>query len=146
MAENPVATSDVFRKIYDQWYDAINTKNWSFFEDMVAEDYNLSFHAFPGVAMNREQFLESERKIAMIRAETIDVHVHTIGKTTVTIWVIRMHEERLSGAPVTSGVEFTDPEDYGDYVSGTTMVLMHSWRNVDGKWKLFDHHVLGPAE
>ena len=136
--------SDVFRKLYDEWITALQQRNYRWFEDHVAEDFSCSAHPYPGLAMNKAQFLEGEKKIETLRAETLRVHAHAVGNITVTTWIIRVDEEKLSGALAVPG--FPSPQELGDLTRGKTMVYTDAWRYEAGVWRFFHHHVIGPAD
>jgi hypothetical protein len=136
--------SDVFRKLYHEWITALQQRNYQWFEDNVAADFSCSAHPFPGLAMNKTQFLEGEKMIETLRAETLRVHAHTVGNITATTWIVRIDEEKLSGKIEVAG--FPSPEELGNLVGGKTNVYMDAWRYEEGRWRLLHHHVIGPAD
>jgi len=144
MTQAAEPSSDVFRTLYGEWIAALQQRNYQWFEDHVAEDFSCSAHHFPGLAMNKAQFLEGEKKIETLRAETLRVHAQTVGNITVTTWIARIDEELLSSSLQVPG--FPSPQELADLVRGKTMVYLDSWRYEDGMWRFFHHHVVGPAD
>jgi hypothetical protein len=137
-------SSDVFRKLYDEWIVALQQRNYQWFEDHAAEDFSFSAHPFPGLTLNKTQFLENEKNIKTLRVEPLKVDAHTIGNITLTFWVARIDEETLSESIKVPG--FPSPQELADLVRGKTMVYVDAWRYEDGMWRFFHHHVHGPAD
>ena len=147
MPESDEKLEAVFRTLYGEWIAALQQRRYEWFEEHIAQDFSASTHPYPGVTLNKSQFIEGEKKIESVKGRTLEVHVHSIEGITVTVWFAFLEEEKLSESESFKifGPQFPSAEALNDLVRNKTMAYADSWRNENGVWRCFNHHMIGPA-
>jgi hypothetical protein len=58
----------------------------------MAEDLSISTHPVPGLAVTKARFIEGEKMIESLKAQTLAVHTHVINQLVVSVWVVKIEE------------------------------------------------------
>lgn len=144
--ENPSIT-DVITKLYGEWIQSLQRKDYKWFERHTAEDLSISTHPVPGLAVSKAQFIEGEKMIESLKAETLSVHAQAINEIVVSIWVVKVEEEKVNaGISEIYGPKFPPPDVFAALTRNKTMVYMDAWRKNGDIWQCFDHHMIGASD
>lgn len=131
-----------FKTLYDQWEQAIQVKNWSWFEQYFADDWLGTARPWPDLALNRAQLIEIDKQIESMDAQWIKVTAHRLGDSVVTVAVARIgFEEFTPGGDLAAGVATT--QEFNDYCAGNTIAYAGAWRHNGTNWQMYDHRMIG---
>ena len=133
-------------ELYEQWIRALQQKKYEWFERHIAADLSVSTHPIPGLEVTKAQFIEGEKGIESLAVRTLAVHTHVIDAVVVSIWVVKVEEERVNEkVREIYGSRFPPPEQFYELTRNKTMVYIDGWRKNDDVWQCFDHHMIGPS-
>jgi len=134
--------SQEFKRLYDQWEQAIHQKNWAWFATYFAEDWIGTARPWPALSLNRDQLIEIDKQIESLDAQWIKVEAHRFGDTVVTAVVSRIgNEEFKPGGHLAEGVATT--QEFNEYCAGNEIAYAGAWRHNGQNWQMFDHRMIG---
>jgi hypothetical protein len=146
MSNDQQALTNDIAGLYAQWIRALQVKDYSWFEKHMAEDLSISTHPVPGLAVSKAQFIEGEKMIESLKAETLAVHAHVVNQIVVSIWVVRIDEEKVNAnIRDVYGPTFPVPDEFSALTKNKTMAYIDAWRKNGDIWQCFDHHMIGPS-
>ena len=141
------SVTDVISHLYGEWILSLQQKDYQWFEKHMAEDLSISTHPIPGLAVSKAQFIEGEKAIESLKAQTLAVHTHVVGEIVVSLWIVKIEEEKVSEkVRDVYGPKFPPPDVFEALTKNKTMVYQDAWRKTGGVWQCFDHHMIGPAD
>ena len=127
--------------LYEGWRNALATRRYDWFERHLTEDYTMTAHPFANIYLNKQKFIEVDKLITEFDMNILDLFVHRMGNIVVSNVVIQMVKETFASHP---GANFPTAEKLGELLTGKKLVYSSAWRNENGIWKCFDHHLVCP--
>jgi hypothetical protein len=123
MSADTESYSNIFRDLYSGWIAALQQRDYTWFERHMSEDFSCSTHPIPGLAMTKSKFIEGEKMIEVLKAQTLKVHAHPVNDVVISIWVLKMEEEVLNPKiGEIYGPNFPSVKDF------STLVVLHRAR------------------
>lgn len=137
--------SNEFKKLYDQWEQAIQDKDWAWFERYFAEDWLGTARPWPQLLLNRDQLIEVDKQIESMDAQWMKVTAHRLGDTVVTVAVAHIGSEDFTpGGDLAPGVATT--REFNDYCAGNDIAYAGAWRHNGANWEMYDHRLIGTIQ
>ncbi len=133
-----------FKALYDQWEQAIQAKNWGWFERHFAEDWLGTARPWPALTLDRDQLIEIDKQIESMEAAWLAVTAHRLGDSVVTVAVARIGYEEFRPGHLAPGVATT--KEFNDYCAGNTIAYSGAWRRDGADWRMYDHRLIGVIE
>jgi len=138
--------NNIFEDLYSGWITALQKRDYTWFELHMSEDFSCSTHPIPGLAMTKRKFIEGEKMIEVLKAQTLQVHAHPINNVVISMWVLKMEDEALNPKiREVYGPGFPSVEEFSALVKNKTMVYIDAWRKTGDVWQCFNHHMIGPS-
>jgi len=146
MSVETQSVTDRITQLYGEWIGALQRKDYSWFERHMAEDLSISTHPVPGLAVSKAQFIEGEKMIETLKAQTLAVHTHAVNGIVVSLWVVKIEEEKVNERiREVYGPKFPPPDVFAALTRNKTMAYVDAWRKNGDIWQCFDHHMIGPS-
>jgi hypothetical protein len=127
--------------LYQGWLKALAARHYDWFERHLAEDYTMTAHPLGNIFLRKQEFIEVDKLVTQAEMNIVDLFVHRIGNIVVSNISVQVVKETFSSDP---GSNFPTAEKLGELFSGKTIAYSSAWRNENGIWKCFDHHMVGP--
>jgi hypothetical protein len=138
-SETRAQIEDLFRG----WIRALQQRDFAWFERHLADDYICTAHPFANFYLNKQAFIEADRKIAAIDADILTVLTHGVGRTILSTLVLRVNHEAHTadlgdGLPTAAEISAA--------VKGKTLAYASAWRFSGSCWQCYDHHLIGAVD
>jgi hypothetical protein len=141
MGMNGDSFSLQFKQLCDEWGNAIRTKNEAWFRAHFAEDFLGTAQPWPTLRVNKEQMIDLDKKVEKMDVHWIEVTARKFGPIVLTYGVVHYNEEVfVEGA--TFGEGMPTGQQLSALVNGKGSLYIGAWRQIDGVWQIFDHHMV----
>jgi hypothetical protein len=129
--------------LYRSWILALQRREFGWFEQYLADNYTCTAHPFTNFFLDKNAFIEADKKVGVIEVEFVTVLTHRIGNVVLSNLIIKVIREAHTadlgeGLPTAAAM--------ADAVTGKTVAYASAWRSRDGRWECYDHHLVGPIE
>lgn len=125
---------------YRAWLNAIQAREYGWFEQNLADDFRCVAHPFPGFDLDKASFIEADRKIERLDAEVIEVTAHEVGELVLSVLVLRVNGATHVGD---MGADLPTGEQLDAFVEGETVAYASAWRRGADRWLCFSHNLIG---
>src|SRR5690348_10605910 len=85
--------TEIIRELYLGWTSALTVRDYSWFEKHLARDFMLSAQPFPEMRVNKEEFIEIDKKIGRADIRFVTVKAERAGDIVVSFAVADITEE-----------------------------------------------------
>lgn len=131
----------IIRSLYEQWAAALNTHNFQWLEENLANDFQFSARPYPELRLDKAAFIEADRKMQSAEIDFVEVRAELFGDIIISVAVADVME--------TFDDSFSKllphVENIEKLVGGNRLSYTSAWKQQDNQWKCFDHHMVGPV-
>lgn len=129
--------------MYREWIEAVQRRQFDWFERNLAGDYTCTARPFPSFHLNKRDFIEADRKVAEIEVEFVAVSACRVGNVAFSNLILKVLREVHA---MDLGVGLPSAEELARAVSGKTVAYASAWRLIGDRWQCYDHHLIGAIE
>jgi hypothetical protein len=134
--------SKQFKEIYDQWGQAISSRNWGWIERHFADDFLGTAQPWPTLRVDRQQMIELDKKIETMDVRWIEVTARRFGDSVLASGVVQYAREAFApGATIGEGMPTGN--ELSSLVNGKSVLYIGAWRQNGTQWQIYDHHMVG---
>ena len=131
-----------FKRLHDDWGEAIANRKHGWFERHFAEDFLGTAQPWPTLSVGKREMIELTRKIETMDVRWVEVTATRYGDTVLARGVVQYDKEEFApGATIGDGMPTGD--DLSGFVNGRKVLYIDAWRHNGSDWQIFDHHMVG---
>ena len=129
--------------LYRNWIRALQRREFEWFDQYLADDYTCTAHPFANFFLDKDAFIEADKKVGVIDVEFVTVLAHRIGNHVLSNLVMKVIDEAHTadlGAGLPTAATMTAA------IKGKTVAYASAWRYSGSFWQCYDHHLIGPVD
>jgi hypothetical protein len=137
---------EIFQK-YQDFIEAVLTKNRSWMEENIADDFHL-WLVPTGTTLNKADYITSAISVPGVKIEMIDVQVHHTRGIATSHVLVKLFEE-WSGEVDEEAARVMSKSRIGEIKTFSKLrasVLNGAWRKTPTGWKIFQHVYVDAVE
>ncbi|WP_109477614.1 hypothetical protein [Paraburkholderia sp. C35] len=131
----------MIRERYEAWATALRVHHFEWLDENLASDYCFSARPYPNLRLNKEEFIEADKKMQSAEISIESVTAKQVGETIVSLTIANVAESFEGDM----GAHMPSLEDINGLVGGSRIAYASAWRRTGDRWLCFDHHMIGPV-
>lgn len=135
------ALSKQFKQLCDDWGQAIRDHDMAWFEAHFSDDFMATAHPWQTLRINREQMIDLDMKIVQMDVEWVQVIARRYGDVVLVNGIVHYEQEVFEDGAI-FGENMPSGQELSSLVNGRAVLYTVAWRQKDGVWQIFDHHMV----
>lgn len=120
-------------------------KKYDWFDKHFADDFLGTAQPWPSLSVDKEKMIALDRAIEKMDVKWLKVTAHQLGDTVITLGIVKYFDEQFGdNSEIAEGMP--SGNDLSKLTHGKSVAYVNGWRQRDGVWQIFDHHMVGIVE